>query len=294
LTMFYQHSSHLDSLPNSAVFVTLQKMARKIAMTKAGLSALIRREGARCKDGLELSLERIHQIGPYLGIDYMYLRIKRKWYYLWHVVDLLNNDVIHYTITENKDEDAALSVVFEMKFKLVGYVPKVIVCDLDKPEIKACKKAYEQDSETKVIIQGCTQHRRSKIIKRLPLEGKFAKRQTPERLQRWRDFRTLVWALLESPTVIEKNQILATLKAEESYWHRDKRVSAAYRQLMSAIDYYHTGEQLGGCPFDNNIVEERNRHIRELANRMKGFKTVETRESTPGRTGHKSNTVRYH
>jgi transposase-like protein len=225
------------------------------------MNGLVLREASSCPDGLQISAWRTDKISKCIGIDSTELSIEKTTYYLWMAVDLVNREPIAYEITEKKDEATVLEFLFKIKLML-QHEPDFVVTDMD-PTLLSCVRLVFPNT----IHQGCTFHRAKDNNDFMPTSLEYSH-------PTFRPFKILCKKIVAAKTIPHQAKYLKRMILEEKKWKSDLRTGKAYDSLMHHIHYYNTAEELGQCPFTNNLTERLIKLVKDLHNDMNGFKTL--------------------
>ncbi len=239
----------------------LNSVPWKVPKSSSGRSDFVRRWGKRMfKDPPEVA----DGLGSFLLVDST--NINRKKFAYFHAVDAQTGRQLHYKIEEFENEEELVKFLVELRD--AGYRPTIVVCDLAKTWLNAIKRVFPW-----ITIQACTFHRMLDLNKRLPTNGWLKNRISQRRLRLWRDVKKVIGRILIARNKEEKKYWLNIL--QDLPWKQDWRTYRAVKGFLRNRKYYHTREELRGCPSTNNLCERQIQYPKRFFKKQRGPKNLE-------------------
>jgi hypothetical protein len=204
-----------------------------------------------------------------MGIDTSGLRIKGKNHVYLHVADVTSHNPLAYAVCKN--EDAATVEPILRQLRILGYRPRVVVSDLAPELLSSIKRIFPC-----AVIQGCIFHVRLWLEKELPTR-KTSKKFGEEKIALWRKVKEFINCACISKNEDTREQFLKKLQC----LNLDEKAKNVVELFLANLKYYHTMDEdefkeYGPNILYNNVCERHIGLIKDLKNKMKGFKSIDS------------------
>jgi len=214
--------------------------------------------GENCKDAIQVARELHPHWSRCLGLDSKALKISGLERYLLLAADLGTQDAVNFALVERENYDVFSTFLREIKRK-IGYVPRIIVTDLDPAWFKAIHHVYPD-----IPIQGCVVHMERIIDRLMPKRSRTMKQE---------ELKILIRRFLYASSLIEANQSLREIKNRRDEWTDD-----GFRQAINSIIAHRkvltTHLKVPESFRDNNITESIIDKVEMKLKMIRGFKKM--------------------
>ena len=214
--------------------------------------------GENCKDAIQVARELHPHWSRCLGLDSKALKISGLERYLLLAADLGTQDAVNFALVERENYDVFSTFLREIKRK-IGYVPRIIVTDLDPAWFKAIHHVYPD-----IPIQGCVVHMERIIDRLMPKRSRTMKQE---------ELKILIRRFLYASSLAEAYQSLQKIKDRRNEWTDDGSRQAinsivAHRKVLT------THFQVPYSFRDNNITESIIDKVEMKLKMIRGFKKM--------------------
>lgn len=251
-------------------FTSLKSMVENMALdiSKTTLHRRIIALSNKAPDWYEVSksMKEEGKWGFIMGIDTSGLKIKGKNYVYLHVADIPSKDDIAYDVCNNEDTATVKPILRQLRN--IGYMPKIVVLDLAQELLTSVKEVFPC-----AIIQGCVFHVRLWLEKELPTR-KTTKKFGIEKVELYAKVKELINYACISKDEDTRQQLLRKLEC----LNLDEKAKKVVELFLANLKYYHTLDDedfkcYGTFILYNNLCERHIGLVKDLKNKMKGFKS---------------------
>jgi len=213
------------------------------------------------------------KFGYVMGIDLTVIKIKGKKYQYLHISDIKGKMPVVYIVLPDKRELTIVKVLEELKS--AGYVPRLVISDLEKVLINAIKKVYGG-----VPLQWCLFHIQRYLNKYMPNKKRL--REEVRSLQD--EVKAKIMAIAYAPNRRKQSKLIKELRGLAKTTTMPNNIRNVINNFLKNLKYCHPRDEfyrLGGDDnaYYNNLCENAMKQVKELESRMHGFKNVEAAQA---------------
>jgi len=210
-----------------------------------------------------------------MGIDLTTIKIRGKKYQFLMIFDIPARIPLVYTILPDKRVLTIARVLEQLR--AAGYVPCLVVSDMEECLIRAIKRVYGN-----VPVQWCLYHIRVYLDKYMP-----NKKNMSDEVRSFQDeVKTKIMKIAYAPDRRKQKMLVKELKELVESTTMPKRIRTAINNFLKKLKYCHPRDEFyrlaGDCDksyYYNNLCENAMKQVKELKNKMHGFKNVEAAQA---------------
>jgi len=215
------------------------------------------------------------KFGYVMGIDLTVVKIEGEKHQFLMVFDIPGRIPLVYTILPDKRVLTIAKVLEQLRS--VGYVPRLVVSDMEECLIKAIRTVYGN-----VPIQWCLYHIQAYLDKYMPNKKKMS-----DEVRGLQDkVKTKIMEIAYAPNRRKQQMLVKELKELVESTTMPKRIRMAVNNFLKKLEYCHPRDEFfrlaGGCDksyYYNNLCENAMRQLKEIIREKRGLKNVEAAQS---------------